>query len=207
MPEELYQLPRKVAERRRRLVLYLALLGVGALVAAIEATGFRFGREFGHPLELGALGSWSSRLLWVSLGSIGFLGLGFGELWEERLAQVLALSLAGLSWIWGLVAPVYSPAVLALAVRKLVGLGVFRQEPRGRRRGIPPIPGRRARPGVRAAGRRKDHVRRRADSTRPSRSTGGAGREARDLPAHERFPQAGSQLPRPVLGAKWAGRL
>jgi type IV secretion system protein VirD4 len=128
MPEELYQLPRKVAERRRRLVLYLALLGVGALVAAIEATGFSLGRGFGHPLELGALGSWSSRLLWVSLGSIGFLGLGLGELWEERLAQVLALTLAGVSWMWGLVAPVYSPAVLALAVRKLMGLGGFRQE-------------------------------------------------------------------------------
>jgi type IV secretion system protein VirD4 len=128
MPEELYQLPRKVSERRRRLLLYLALLQVGALVVGIEVTAFRFGRGFGHPPELGAVASWSSRMLWVGLGSVAVLGLGLGELWEERRAQVVALSLAGFAWTWSLVAPVYSPVILVLALRKLVGLGMFRQE-------------------------------------------------------------------------------
>ncbi len=128
MSEELYQLPRKVSERRRRLLFYLALVGVGAAVAGCEAAGFRLGRAFGHPPELGALVSWYSRTLWVGLGSVAVLGLGLGELWGERRTQVLALSLAGLIWIWGLSAPVYSPVTLALALRKLLDLGAYRGE-------------------------------------------------------------------------------
>jgi type IV secretion system protein VirD4 len=72
--------------------------------------------------------SWYSRMLWVGLGSVAVLGLGLGELWGERRAQVLALSLAGLIWIWGLSAPVYSPVTLALALRKLLDLGAYRGE-------------------------------------------------------------------------------
>jgi type IV secretion system protein VirD4 len=128
MTEEIYQLPRQVGERRRRLFIYLVFILVGSVVAGVEAAGWRLGSAFGHPPELGAVLSWPSRLFWAGLGSVALLGLGLGELKEERRAQALALALAGLWWIWVLLAPVYSPAVLALAVRKLLHLGLWREE-------------------------------------------------------------------------------
>ncbi|MFP5285059.1 MAG: type IV secretory system conjugative DNA transfer family protein, partial [Thermoanaerobaculia bacterium] len=131
MAEELYQLPRQVMERRRRLLTYLVLLVVGSILACLEAAGWQFGRAFGHPSELGALVSWSSRLVWVGLGSIALFGLGLSELREERAAQVLALTLAGLWWIWGAAGTIYSPVALLLAARKLVDAGTFERELRG----------------------------------------------------------------------------
>ncbi len=128
MTDELYQLPRRMAERRRRLLTYLVLLLVGSVLAGFAAAGWWFGRAFGHPAELGVLLSWPARLLWVGLGSMALFGLGLGELREERRAQALAFSLAGLWCAWGLAAPVYSPAILALAMRKLLGLGAHSQE-------------------------------------------------------------------------------
>ena len=128
MPEELYQLPRQVAQRRQRLLTYLALQFAGSVVAGFTGAGWWFGRAFGHPPELGFLSAWPSRLLWIGLGSVGVLGLGLGELREEKRARVLSLTLAGLWWIWGAAAPVYSPVVLAVAARKLAGLGVYSSE-------------------------------------------------------------------------------
>jgi type IV secretion system protein VirD4 len=128
MSEELYQLPRQVTERRRRLFTYLALLVIGSAYTGLEAAGWWFGRAFGHPVELGALGSWASRLFWAGLGSITFASLGLGELREEKGARQLALTLAGLWWGWGLVGAIYSPFVLLLALRKLVALGTFQRE-------------------------------------------------------------------------------
>jgi type IV secretion system protein VirD4 len=128
MTDELYQLPRKVAERRRRLLTYLVLLLVASMLAGFSGAGWWFGRAFGHPAELGALVSWSSRMLWVGLGSMALLGLGLSELREEKRARAMALSLAGLWCLWGLTSPVYSPASLALAMRKLLGLGAYTRE-------------------------------------------------------------------------------
>jgi type IV secretion system protein VirD4 len=128
MSEEVYQLPRRVAERRRRLFFYLSLIVVGAVLAAVEGTGWKLGRAFGHPAELGAGFSWPSRLLWAGLGSVALVGLGLGELRRDRAAQVVALVLAGQWWIWALVAPIYSPGVLVLAVRKLTQLGALGRE-------------------------------------------------------------------------------
>jgi type IV secretion system protein VirD4 len=128
MAEELYQLPRRVAARRRRLLTFLVLLSAGSVVAGVEAAGWWFGRAFGHPAELGALLSWPNRLLVAGLGSVALLGLSLSELREERRAQLAALALAGLWWAWGLAAPVYSPAVLASALRKLARLGAHSRE-------------------------------------------------------------------------------
>lgn len=128
MAEELYQLPRQVTERRRRLFTYLVLVVIGSVLAGLEATAWWFGRAFGHPAELGALASWPSRLLWAGLGSMALVGLGLGELRKERKAQGLALTLAGLWWVWGLMGSIYSPALFLLAVRKLVALGTLQDE-------------------------------------------------------------------------------
>jgi type IV secretion system protein VirD4 len=128
MPEELYQLPRQVAERRRRILFYWVMLLVGSVVAGLEGAGWRLGRPFGHPSELGVVVAWSSRMLWAGVLSMGHLGLGLGELREERRTQILALIFAGLCWIWAAFAPVYSPVLLTLAIRKLVSLGVLVQE-------------------------------------------------------------------------------
>jgi type IV secretion system protein VirD4 len=128
MADDLYQLPRKVAERRRRLLSYLVLLGVGSVLAGFAAAGWWLGRGFGHPPELGLVLAWPSRLVWMGLGSVALVSLGLGELRGERGAQGAALALAGLWWVWGSLAPVYSPAGLALALRKLAGLGVLSRE-------------------------------------------------------------------------------
>ncbi len=128
MAVELYQLPRQLAGARQRLLAYTAFLLAGSVLAGLEVAAWRFGKAFGHPAELGALASWPSRLPWVGLGSLALLGLGLGELREERRPQALALSLAGLWWAWALAAPVYSPVLLAVAVAKLVRLGVFGRE-------------------------------------------------------------------------------
>lgn len=128
MAEELYQLPRQVTERRRRLLTYLVFLALGSALTGIEAAGWWFGRAFGHPAELGALASWPSRLLWIGLGSLVLVGLGLGELRKERRAQAVSLTLAGFWWLWGLFGSIYSPTVLLLAVRKLVVLGALHSE-------------------------------------------------------------------------------
>ena len=128
MPDEIYQLPREVAQRRQRLLLYLVLLVVGAALAGIEGAGWRFGRAYGHPPELGIVMTWQDRWFWVGLGSVALLGLGLGELRKERRAQVLALALAGLWWVWGSTAPVYSPMALASAIRKLLRLGELTED-------------------------------------------------------------------------------
>ncbi len=128
MSEEVYQLPRRVAERRRRLFFYLSLLLAGAVLAAVEGTGWKLGRSFGHPPELGAGFSLTIRVLWAGFGSVALVGLGLGELRKVRGPQVVALALAGQWWIWALVAPIYSPGVLALAVRKLTHLGALERE-------------------------------------------------------------------------------
>jgi type IV secretion system protein VirD4 len=128
MAEELYQLPRQVTERRQRLLVYLALVVLGSILTGLEAAGWQFGRAFGHPSELGALLSWPSRLVWVGLASLALLGLALSELREERAAQVLALTLSGLWWVWGVAGAIYSPAALLLAVRKLVQVGTLEQE-------------------------------------------------------------------------------
>lgn len=128
MAAELYQLPRQVTERRRRLLVYLALLVAGSIVTGLEAAGWQFGRAFGHPSELGAVFSWPSRLVWVGLASLALLGLALSELREERAAQVLALTLAGLWWVWGAAGAIYSPVALLLALRKLVQVGMLKQE-------------------------------------------------------------------------------
>jgi type IV secretion system protein VirD4 len=128
MTDELYQLPRKVAERRRRLLTYLVLLLVASLLAGFAGAGWWFGRAFGHPAELGVLSSWPSRLLWMGLGSVALLGLGLAELREEPRARAAALALVGLWWAWGFWAPVYSPANLALAMRRLVRVGAYSPE-------------------------------------------------------------------------------
>jgi hypothetical protein len=64
MAEELYQLPRKVPERRRRLFTYLVLLLAGSILGGFAGAGWWFGRGFGHPPELGLVPSWPGRLLW-----------------------------------------------------------------------------------------------------------------------------------------------
>jgi type IV secretion system protein VirD4 len=128
MTDELYQLPRQLAERRRRLLTYLALLGLGAILTGIEIAGWQLGRSFGHPPELGAVTFWASRLLWAGMGSLGVLGLGLAELRKDRGAQILALTLSILWWIWCLASVVYSPAVLLLAIRKLVAVGAYGAE-------------------------------------------------------------------------------
>jgi type IV secretory pathway TraG/TraD family ATPase VirD4 len=51
-----------------------------------------------------------------------------GELREERRARVAVLVLADLWWVWGSAAPVYSPALLAVAMRKLAGGKAFSRE-------------------------------------------------------------------------------
>jgi type IV secretion system protein VirD4 len=128
MTDELYQLPRQVAERRRRLLTYLVLLLASSVLAGFAGAGWWFGRGFGHPVELGVVLSWPSRLLWMGLGSVALLALGLSELREEKKARAVALSLVGLWWAWGLAAPVYSPAALALALRKLTALGAHSGE-------------------------------------------------------------------------------
>ena len=125
---DLYQLPRQVAEIRRRLSMYLVLLVAEAMVMSVEVAGWHFGRAFGHPVELGSVTSLPARLLGAGLGSIALLGLGFAELRKERRAQIVALTFAAAWWAFCLAGTLYSPAILLRSMWKLRRFQAFGPE-------------------------------------------------------------------------------